>query len=148
MLALALALGVFLAQPPQIVKLEPSRAQVEVRDVSAQNGVVSGTLLNQTDTPVHDVSLLVQYHYRWPNEFKPGKNDPGRGETIDVPTEIPPGGRVTFSQPSQPPKPLGDGGHFETIVTVIAFEQTLPPASPAPPGQGLELPVPETRPSD
>jgi hypothetical protein len=30
---------------------------------------------------------------------------------------------------------------------VIAFEQTLPPASPAPP-QGLELPVPESRPSD
>jgi hypothetical protein len=148
-LALALALY-FLAEPAQLLRVEPTNARVDVENAAVENGAVSGTLVNETEAPVKSVTLLVQYHYRWPNEYKPGPTDPGRSDSVTVSTEIPPGARVTFSQPTQAPQPLGDGGHFETTVTVMAFEQTLPAAAPAPapapPASPLPVPEPEVTP--
>lgn len=133
MVALALAVSVFLADPPQILKLEPSSARVEVQNAAVDDGTVRGTLVNETETPIKSVTLLVQHHYRWPNEYKPGPVDPGRSESVTVSTEIPPHGRVTFASPVRQPEPVGDGGHFDTTVSVMAFEQVFPP-EPVPEG--------------
>jgi hypothetical protein len=145
MLVLALA-AVFLLDPPQITDLQPTNARVVLENVAVQDGNVTGTLRNETGTAVRSVTLLVQHHYRWPNEFKPGSVDPGRAESVSVSTDLPAGGRVTFATPIQEPQPLGDGGHFETAVKVIAFEQVYPP--PASPAPELPAPVPQANPPE
>ncbi|HTO07179.1 MAG TPA: hypothetical protein VMR86_08985 [Myxococcota bacterium] len=131
-LAFVVATLWILADPPRITNVAPSQARVELENAAVQNGMVTGTLHNETDTPVRSVTLLVQHHYRWANEFKPGNVDPGRAQSVRVSTDLPPGGRVTFQSPVDEPLAPGDGGHFEITVSVLAFEQVFPAAPPGP----------------
>jgi len=108
--------------------LEPAQAKelIRVQDVTAHDGKTSGVLVNSGSTPVQDVKLIVQYHYRWANEFKPGNHSPGVAHEFTIAGTIPPGGREPFSVASVPPAAPEHGGHFVTDVKVLAFDQLEP----------------------
>jgi hypothetical protein len=108
--------------------LEPSQARelITVQGVTAQNGRTSGVLVNHGNTPIDGVKLVVQYQYRWPDEFKPGKRDPGTAHEFTIPGTIPPGGREPFSVASTAPAAPQRGGHFATDVKVLGFDQLEP----------------------
>ena len=46
---------------------------------------LTGEIVNRTPHLIRDVELLVQYHWRWKNEFKPGKVAPGRTDVVNLP---------------------------------------------------------------
>src|SRR5215510_12038530 len=90
----ALVLGAALSARGDALDARSADAQIELRDVSANGGSVSGAIENHGSLPVKDVTLLVQHHYRWPNEYKPGAANPGSAEKFIVSDTIPPGGRA------------------------------------------------------
>jgi len=132
MLLRSLVLLLALAAPATPLRadvLTPSSADaaIELKDVVANGGAVSGAIENHGPRPVKDIQLLIQHRYVWPNEYKPGAANPGRAEKITMGDEIPPGGRATFSHDSGPLESPDPKGRFETSVTVLSFVEVLPP---------------------
>ncbi len=124
--------------PPELRLPSEASSLLRVENVSSRDGKIAGTLVNKARSPIRNVKLLVQHTYRWPNEYAPGAVDPSRAETVTIDAEIPAGGSYAFTQVSQPPQPLADGGHFDTTVSALSFDRVIPapgsapPASPAP----------------
>jgi hypothetical protein len=96
---------------------------VRVSDVRAHNGVVTGTLVNTSRTPVRNVELLVRRTWFWSNERHPGNDNPGRADVYAVRAEIPPHEQMPFTYQVSPPLPQRDDGHFQTTVEVVGFAQ-------------------------
>ena len=107
--------------------MSPEQALQSIRllNVTAQNEIVAGEIVNTSPWPLRDVELLVQHRWHWMNEFRPGENNPGMAVFYKVEREIPPGRSIpfTYRQPSPPPTPTG--GQFETVVSVAGFEQIM-----------------------
>ena len=93
---------------------------VDVQDVTAHDGTVSGTIVNRTGNPLRDVRLVVRHLWLWNNETRPGSDDPSRADYYTVPGEIPPGGRLPFTYRPSTPLPEARGGRFETDVRVAS----------------------------
>ena len=53
---------------------------VAVHDVEVTEGQVHGVVENRTEHRVRDVQLLIRRDYRWPNEYRPGDDNPSRVE--------------------------------------------------------------------
>ena len=53
-----------------------------LRNVAVKNGEVSGELVNNSPHAVRAVELQILYSWRWKDEFRPGKDDPGRAEYV------------------------------------------------------------------
>ena len=113
------------ASPSGARPLEPAQARelITVQGVTAHDGQTSGVLVNHGSTPIDDVKLVVQYPYRWPDEWKPGKHDPGAARAFTIAGTIPPGGQEPFSVASTAPAAPKAGGHFVTDVKVLEFDQ-------------------------
>jgi len=108
-----------------LTKQEASRVLV-LSNVSAQEGVVSGEIRNNSSNTVRDVQLLIRYEWLWKNEFHPGKDDPGRSVYYDVAGEIPPGGTARFQYTPNPPLPKRTDGSFQISVSVAGFTEVIP----------------------
>ena len=124
-----LSLGGF--RPAAWAQTIRDRAAVEriisVDKVSVTDTSVSGEVINQSRNSVRDVQLLIRYIWLWDNETKPGRNDPSVSFYYNLPGEIPPGGRASFTfQPSQP-LARTSGGHFETIASIAGFAEVFLP---------------------
>jgi hypothetical protein len=101
---------------------------VSVEKVSTTDGSVSGEVINHSKNTLRDVQLLIRYIWLWDNETKPGKNDPSTSYYYNLPGEIPPGGRATFTfKPSQP-LAEASGGHFETSASIGGFSEVFLPS--------------------
>ena len=109
-----------------IMSPEQALQSIKLLNVTVQNEVVSGEIVNTSPWPLRDVELLVQRRWHWMNEFLPGENNPGMAVFYKVEREIPPGGsvRFTYGQPSPPSTP-DVAGQFETVVSVAGFEQIM-----------------------
>ena len=107
-------------------KEQVSRVLV-LNNVSAQDGVVSGEIRNNSSNTVRDVQLLIRYDWLWKNEFHPGKDDPGRSVYYNVPGEIPPGGTARFQYTPNPPLPKRTDGSFQVSVSVAGFAEVITP---------------------
>jgi len=104
-------------------------ALVSVENVTVRDGITSGELVNRAAHPIHDVVLIVQYKYEWPNEFAPGSDSPGRADKFTIRDTVQPGATFQFEAPeTQPPLPA-KGGRYDTVVRVLSFDETLPPAA-------------------
>jgi hypothetical protein len=103
---------------------EASRVLV-LSNVTAKDGVVSGEIRNNSSNIVRDVQLLIRYTWLWKNEFKPGKDDPGRSVYYIVPGEVPPGGTTRFQYTPDPPLPKRTDGSFLVGVSVAGFTQVI-----------------------
>jgi hypothetical protein len=108
-----------------LTKQETSRVLV-LNNVSAQDGVVSGELRNNSSNLVRDVQLLIRYEWLWKNEFHPGKDDPGSSVYYNVPGEIPPGGTARFQYTPNPPLPKRTDGSFQISASVAGFTEVIP----------------------
>jgi hypothetical protein len=111
----------------QTVLTQQEASRVLVLDnVTAKDGVVSGEIRNNSSNIVRDLQLLIRYTWLWNNEFKPGKDDPGRSVYYTVPGEIPPKGTMRFQYTPDPPLPKRTDGHFIVSVSVAGFMQVIP----------------------
>ncbi len=99
---------------------------VAVRNVTSQDGVVSGEIVNHTSQLLRDVELLVRHVWHWKNEFRPGNDNPGMASYYTVAEEIPPGGSVPFTYMELSPLPSRADGQFETMVSVAGFTEVIP----------------------
>jgi hypothetical protein len=88
--------------------------------------LISGELVNHTPHIVRDVELLIQFHWLWKNEFKPGKDSPGRTDILKIDKELKPGEAAAFRYVPNPPLPKRDGGGFEPEVTIGGFTVVVP----------------------
>ncbi|HVM95986.1 MAG TPA: hypothetical protein VMT89_06335, partial [Candidatus Acidoferrales bacterium] len=97
----------------------------------AADGTVCGSIANHSDHPVRDIQLVVRHQWLWNNERHPGKNYPGRAETINVADEIAPGAEAPFNYCAGKPLPQRSDGHFKTSVEVVGFTEVggEPPAA-------------------
>ena len=101
---------------------------VSVERVSVSDGSVSGEVINQSKNTLRDVQLLIRYIWLWDNETKPGRNDPSISFYYNLPGEIPPGGRASFTfKPAQPVAKVS-GGHFETSASIAGFSEVFLPS--------------------
>jgi hypothetical protein len=96
---------------------------VVVRDVTMDNGTVSGVVVNNLGQVVRDINLAIRYGWMWKNEFRPGKNEPSRVDYYTVPGEIAPGASVPFTYHPESPLPHRSDGRFRISVQVVEFDR-------------------------
>ena len=104
---------------------EQALQSVRLLNVTVQNEIVSGEIVNTSPWPLREVELLVQHRWQWMNEFRPGVDNPGFAVFHKVEREIPPGGSVRFTYRQPSPLPTSAAGQFETSVSVAGFEQIM-----------------------
>jgi hypothetical protein len=117
----------------RIVPPERLAQDVAIRDVRTGDGVVTGTVVNRSQTTVRDVRLAVRQNWLWNDEFHPGTDDPSRSDSITVPGPIPPGGQQDFRYRASSELPDRRDGHFETdvsVASVVEVTQDRPVAEP------------------
>jgi hypothetical protein len=96
---------------------------------STEEGEVSGDLVNHSKQTLREVRLQILYSWRWKNEHRPGKDDPGGATYYVLDKEIPPGQTVRFNYKPTPPLPARDDGEFDISVKVAGFAQVFPPSA-------------------
>ena len=106
-----------------IVPRQQAAQDVLVSDVRAEDGTVSGVVVNNTGHEIQNVKLLIRYDWLWANEFSPGQDSPGRAIVHTVEENIPPGGQVPFTYHPASPLPQRSDGRFLTSVVVLGYTQ-------------------------
>jgi hypothetical protein len=110
-----------------VVSREDVGRVASLRNVmSTEEGEVSGELVNHSKQTLREVRLQILYSWRWNNEHRPGKDDPGRATYYVLDKEIPPGQSVGFNYKPTPPLPARDDGQFDISVKVAGFAQVFP----------------------
>ena len=123
--ALILCQPVIFAQE-RIASNEVAANVVEIRNVVVNKDAISGEIVNKSPYPLRNVELLLQYHWLWANETKPGAISPGRSVYVPVNQEIRPGERATFSYTPDPPLPLRADGRYMPEISLAGFSQVIP----------------------
>ena len=124
-LALILCQPVIFAQE-RIASNEVAANVVEIRNVVVNKDAISGEIVNKSPYPLRNVELLLQYHWLWANETKPGAISPGRSVYVPVNQEIRPGERATFSYSPDPPLPSSPAGRYMPEISLAGFSQVIP----------------------
>jgi hypothetical protein len=75
---------------------EEAAKSVALEKIEVTPAGVSGIIVNKTPHIVRNVEVLVQYHWLWENEFKPGTNSPGQTATVRLNQELQPGQSAPF----------------------------------------------------
>jgi len=96
---------------------------VMLRNVSIKDGEVSGEVVNNSNDILRNVLVEVRYSWRWANEFRPGKDDPGRTVLLPAAKELSPRASVRFSYTPSPPLPKRNDGYFVVEVKIAGFER-------------------------
>ena len=110
---------------PSASVLSAAQAATDLRltGVRADDGVVTGTVLNTSGAPVRNIELLIRHTWFWNNERHPGSDSPGRADVYVVRGEIPARGELPFTYQVSPPLPPRADGHFKTTVEIVGFAQ-------------------------
>jgi hypothetical protein len=109
----------------EVVSPDEMSRTVAVEGVRVNGDEVSGTVVNRSDKPVRDVQLLIRYAWLWNNEFKPGKDSPGRADYETIRGEIPPGASKQFTYRPDPPLEHRRDGRFEPSVDVAGATEIV-----------------------
>jgi hypothetical protein len=104
---------------------------VAIEDLHATDTMVSGILVNRTDSQVENVALMVTDSFLWKDALHPGTDDPGNATRVVVAGPIPPRDSVPFRlDRTRPARP--DGAFLTQVhVTGLATYETLPRRSDA-----------------
>jgi hypothetical protein len=89
--------------------------------------VISGKIINNSLHPIRDPEVLVEYHWLWAKEFKPGSRSPGRAAYVKLDKEIQPGESVSFTYRPEPPLPDRSDGRFMPEVSPAGFSVVMTP---------------------
>ena len=96
----------------------------EIEYTIDHRGVISGKVINTSSHAIKNPELLVEYHWLWAKEFKPGNNPPGRAAYVSLDKEIQPGAAAPFNYRPEPPLPDRTGGRFVPEVSLAGFTVT------------------------
>jgi hypothetical protein len=99
---------------------------VEIQNLNVTPSRVTGELVNKTPHFVRDIELLVQYHWLWNNEFKPGEESPGRAVFVKLDKEIAPGKSLPFEYTPPFALPPRNDGQFKPEVSIAGFTTVVP----------------------
>lgn len=131
-LALAVAIGgtSVLTQTAELrgqtlLSAEDAAKSVALEKLQVGPSGVSGFVVNKTPHIVRNVEVLVQYHWLWENEFKPGTDSPGRLEVIRLSQDLKPGESMPFRHSAGAGADRKDG-RFAPEVTIGAFTVVVP----------------------
>ena len=112
---------------PALRTPEDAERVASLRNVtSTPEGEVSGEIVNNSKQTVRDVRLQILYSWRWKNETRPGKDDPGTVNYHSLNQEIPPGKTTRFNYKPSPPLPSRTDGQFDITVKIIGFAEIFP----------------------
>ena len=112
---------------PTLLTQEDAGRVASLRNVtSTPEGEVSGEIVNNSKQTVRDVQLQILYSWRWKNETRPGKDDPGTVNYHSLNQEIPPGKTTRFNYKPSPPLPSRTDGQFDITVKIIGFAEIFP----------------------
>jgi hypothetical protein len=110
--------------------LGPEEAKsVAIKDLKADASEVSGVIVNNTPHTIREIEVLIQYHWLWANEFKPGLDSPGRVASLKLDKDLLPGESTTFRYVPNPPLPNRQDGRFDPEVVVAGFTIVIPPTT-------------------
>ena len=112
-----------------ITTVETAAAKVEVRNLEVNGNLVSGEVVNNSPHALRNIELLVQYHWLWENEFKPGETPPGKSTFVTLDKELRPGESVGFTVPVEETPSPEPSGRYMTEVTLAGFTEVIPPQS-------------------
>ena len=104
---------------------EVNQRIVTVNNVTVDNGVVSGEIVNHSNQEVRDVELLIRHMWQWTNEFRPGNSDPGMASYRTVKNIIRPGESARFTFNDMSTLPARTDGQFQTMVSVTGFTEIV-----------------------
>jgi hypothetical protein len=112
---------------PSLRTPEEADRVASLRNVtSTPEGEVSGEIVNNSNHTVRDVRLQILYSWRWKNETRPGKDDPGTVNYHSLNQEIPAGKTTRFNYKPSPPLPSRTDGQFDVTVKIIGFAEIFP----------------------
>jgi hypothetical protein len=118
---------VSMASAGEALSREMATQKVEVRNIQLQGNVISGEVVNKSQNPMRNLELLIQYHWLWNNEFKPGATSPGKSLYVVLDKELRPGEPARFSAPLDPLAAPRHDGYYMTEVTLAGFTEIIPP---------------------
>jgi hypothetical protein len=105
-----------------LIDAERAAQTLQVRDVRVDGATLYGRLLNRGGKPINGVRLFIRHTFNWNDEFRPGNDNPGSVQTLEVAETVPPGGEHSFTASIQTPPQRGDGW-FTTDVMVLGFTE-------------------------
>ncbi len=108
-----------------LLSSEEAAKSVALEKVDVSPVGVSGIVVNKTPHTIRNVEVLVQYHWLWKNEFKPGTDSPGRTAVVRLNQELSPGQSAPFRHSLEAGADRKDG-HFAPEVTIGAFTVVVP----------------------
>jgi hypothetical protein len=126
-LAFSFSAGAAIAQ--RVLSPEEAAKVVPIKNLNATPTEVSGVIVNNTPHIIRDIEVLIEYHWLWANEFKPGPESPGHSAIVKLDKELAPGESTTFRYVPNPPLPNRQDGRFEPEVVVAGFTTVVPPTT-------------------
>jgi hypothetical protein len=111
------------------VNAERAAEIVEIRNLQQQGNTISGEVVNKSRRALRNIELLVQYHWLWNNEFKPGDEPPGKAIFVTLDKELAPGASANFSLPVEVSSGQRADGYYATEVTLAGFTEVIPPSA-------------------
>ena len=118
-----------IASAGEVISPENAARKVEIRNVQVQGNVISGEVINRSRNPVRNLELLVQHHWLWNNEFKPGDVSPGKSVYVVLDKELRPGESAPFTASIDAPSLSRPDGYFVTEVSLAGFTEVIPPGA-------------------
>ena len=110
---------------------EAASRVVNLRNVmSTEAGKVSGEVVNNSQQTLRDVQLQILYSWRWKDENRPGKDDPGKAIYHVLKQDIPAGRTVRFNYEPSPPFAAREDGEFDIGVKIAGFLEVFEGGAP------------------
>ena len=127
--AWAIALSAAAVFGQRILTQEEAAKSVAVRNLKVAPTEVSGEVVNNSPHTVRDIEVLIQYHWLWTNEFKPGAESPGQSAVIKLDRQLSPGESAAFRHAPDPPPASRKDGRFEPEVVIVGFTTVIAPTT-------------------
>lgn len=123
---LTLSVGATVVAAQTVLSSSDAAKSVTIQELKATTSLVSGVVANHSPHAIRNIEILVQYHWLWQSEFKPGPQSPGQAALIRVDKDVQPGQSVAFRYTPAPPLPERRDGRFEPEVTIAGFTVVVP----------------------
>jgi hypothetical protein len=105
-----------------VVPSSEASQEIVIRDVTATDSSVAGTVVNNSSKTFRSVVLLIRQEWLWNDERHPGTDSPGRTLSFILRQDIAPHTSASFNLQT-PPLARRPDGRFVTTVEVTDFSE-------------------------